>query len=51
MEPRIQYAKTEDGVSIWYWRLGEGETTPFVLGVPQDEREGTPVWVWAAQGD
>ncbi len=28
MEPRIQYAKTKDGVSIAYWTLGEG--TPFV---------------------
>ena len=25
MEPRIQYAKTEDGVSIAYWTLGEGQ--------------------------
>ena len=25
MEPRIQYAKTADGVSIAYWTLGEGE--------------------------
>ena len=24
MEPRIQYAKTTDGVSIAYWTLGEG---------------------------
>src|SRR3989304_2104993 len=24
MEPRIQYAKTEDGVSIAYYTLGEG---------------------------
>ena len=24
-EPRIQYAKTSDGVSIAYWTLGEGE--------------------------
>jgi class 3 adenylate cyclase len=24
MEPRIQYAKTKDGVSIAYWTLGEG---------------------------
>ena len=30
MEPRIQYAKTEDGVSIAYWTLGEGEP-PLVL--------------------
>src|SRR3990170_2954549 len=29
MEPRIQYAKTKDGVSIAYWTLGEGE--PLVL--------------------
>ena len=25
MEPRIQYAKTEDGVSIAFWTMGEGE--------------------------
>ena len=29
MEPRIQYAKTEDGVSIAYWTMGEG--TPFLV--------------------
>jgi class 3 adenylate cyclase len=28
MEPRIQYAKTADGVSIAFWTLGEG--SPFV---------------------
>ena len=28
MEPQIQYAKTEDGVNIAYWALGEGP--PFV---------------------
>ena len=28
MEPRIQYAKTSDGVSIAFWTLGEGR--PFV---------------------
>jgi len=28
MEPRIQYAKTADGVNIAFWTLGEG--TPFV---------------------
>ena len=28
MEPRIQYARTTDGVNIAYWTLGEG--TPFV---------------------
>ena len=25
MEPRIQYAKTKDGVSIAYWTMGEGQ--------------------------
>ncbi len=29
MEPRIQYAKTKDGVNIAFWALGEG--TPFVM--------------------
>jgi len=28
MEPRIQYAKTKDGVSIAFWTLGEGR--PYV---------------------
>ncbi len=34
MEPRIQYAKTSDGVSIAFWTLGEG--MPFVVmpGLP-----------------
>ncbi len=30
--PRIQYAKTEDGVSIAYWRIGAG--TPLVYMLP-----------------
>ena len=29
MQPRIQYAKTEDGASIAFWTMGEGE--PLVL--------------------
>ena len=28
MEPRIQYAQTEDGVSIAFSTLGEGMLTP-----------------------
>ena len=32
MEPRIQYAKTKDGVSIAFWTLGEG--MPLVHMVP-----------------
>ena len=33
MEPRIQYAKTKDGVSIAYWTLGEGKPLVRVLEV------------------
>jgi class 3 adenylate cyclase/pimeloyl-ACP methyl ester carboxylesterase len=33
MEPRIQYAKTSDGVNIAFWTLGEGGT-PVVLLAP-----------------
>ena len=29
MEPRIQYAHTDDGVSIGFWTMGEG--VPFVV--------------------
>ena len=35
MEPRIQYAKTEDGVNIAYWTLGEGDPLvymPWIFG-------------------
>ncbi|MCH8992794.1 MAG: hypothetical protein IIA44_13745 [Acidobacteria bacterium] len=51
MKPRIEYAKTEDGVSIRYWTLGEGAMTPLALRVPQDAREGTPVRVWRVLGE
>ena len=33
MEPQIQYAKTEDGVNIAYWTMGEGGT-PLIIGPP-----------------
>ena len=33
MEPRIQYAKTEDGVNIAYWTMGEGGT-PLIICAP-----------------
>ncbi len=33
MEPSIQYAKTEDGINIAYWTLGEGGT-PLIIGPP-----------------
>ena len=32
MEPRIQYAKTSDGVSIAYWTMGEGPPLVYMLG-------------------
>ncbi len=44
-EPRIQYARTEDGVSIAYYTMGAG--TPFVhlpdlpVSLVQLESEGT----------
>ncbi|HEY5625989.1 MAG TPA: adenylate/guanylate cyclase domain-containing protein [Dehalococcoidia bacterium] len=56
MEPRIQYAKTSDGVSIAYFTLGRG--TPFVQmpAIPfshiQREWEGhvqRPFFEWIAQ--
>jgi len=34
MEPRIQYAKTTDGVSIAFWTLGEGEPLVFMPTIP-----------------
>ena len=32
MEPRIQYAKTSDGVNIAFWELGEGPTLVYLPG-------------------
>ncbi|HEY5638909.1 MAG TPA: adenylate/guanylate cyclase domain-containing protein [Dehalococcoidia bacterium] len=32
MEPRIQYAKTRDGVNIAYWSIGEGPPLVYLLG-------------------
>jgi class 3 adenylate cyclase len=34
MEPRIQYAKTKDGVSIAYWTLGEGMPLVYMPSLP-----------------
>lgn len=34
MEPRIQYAKTSDGVNIAYWTMGEGEPFVEMPGLP-----------------
>ena len=34
MEPRIQYAKTEDGVNIAYWTLGKGSPLVYMPAGP-----------------
>ncbi len=34
MEPRIQYAKTKDGVNIAYWTLGEGMPLVHMPNIP-----------------
>jgi class 3 adenylate cyclase/pimeloyl-ACP methyl ester carboxylesterase len=34
MEPRIQYAQTEDGVSIAYWAMGEGRPLIVMPNIP-----------------
>ena len=35
MEPRIQYAKTSDGVNIAYWTMGEGPPLVYAIGPHQ----------------
>ena len=39
MEPRIQYAKTSDGVSIAYWTMGEGNPLVHLTSVPASHIE------------
>ena len=34
MEPRIQYAKAEDGTSIAYWTLGDGPPLIQIASAP-----------------
>src|SRR3972149_2164837 len=49
MEPRIQYAKTSDGVSIPCWTLGEGMPlvhTPFTFGHIQMEWQFPDIRRW-----
>ena len=55
MKPRIQYAKTKDGVSIALSRIGGGLARTS-SGVAFDDRgeqslkaAGEPVWVWAVE--
>ncbi|MDP2673638.1 MAG: adenylate/guanylate cyclase domain-containing protein [Dehalococcoidia bacterium] len=49
MEPRIQYAKTSDGVDIAFWTLGEGMPlvhTPFTFGHIQMEWQFPDIRRW-----
>jgi len=49
MEPRIQYAKTKDGVSIAFWTLGEGEPlvhTPLLVSNIQLEWQIPQIRAW-----
>src|SRR3972149_6610513 len=39
MEPRIQYAKTTDGVSIAFWTLGEGMPLLHMPTIPMSHLE------------
>ena len=34
MEPRVQYTRTSDGVSIAHWSIGEGEAIVFMPSMP-----------------
>ena len=53
-DPQIQYAKTEDGVSIAYWTIGEGhpwstcrfQREPMSSGHGQCFRSLFPVKLW-----
>src|SRR3972149_8836709 len=39
MEPRVQYAQTEDGVSIAYWAMGEGPPLVVMPNIPMSHVE------------
>jgi len=47
MEPRIQYAKTADGVSIAFWTLGEG--VPFVHMASLPHSHIQLEWQWGGK--
>ena len=44
MEPRIQYAQTEDGVSIAFWTLGEGIPFVYMTVLPMSHTQLE--WQW-----
>src|SRR3989304_3056696 len=39
MEPRVQYAQTEDGVNIAYWAMGEGPPLIIMPSAPMSHVE------------
>ena len=39
MEPRVQYARTKDGVNIAFWSIGEGEPLIFLPSMPMSHIE------------
>jgi len=39
MEPRVQYTRTKDGVSIAYWSLGEGQPLVIMPAMPMSHIE------------
>ena len=43
MEPRIQYAKTADGVSIAFWTLGEGVSLALMADSSYFRWEGSTI--------
>ena len=53
MEPRIQYAKTEDGVNIAYWTMGEGRrlliSPPMLFSHLTLEWQHPPLRAWYEQ--
>src|SRR3990170_2268530 len=42
MEPRVQYAQTEDGVGIAYWAMGEGPPLIVMPNIPMSHVELEP---------
>lgn len=39
MEPRVQYTRTKDGISIAYWSLGEAKGLVFMPAMPMSHIE------------
>jgi class 3 adenylate cyclase len=50
MEPRIQYAKTSDGVNIAYWAIGEGPPVLWLSSPPLSHIQMEWEWPLARRG-